>query len=168
MEGMSEQELRTLDGALNVESINSFSDILRVADSLKSYIFVHGVTTEKELGEFLVDSGYKGFPESVKPYLDYAAIGTEYYAERGGAFTAHGYTLRRSSAEPEITARLEVRDAAEYGRNALLELCGDQEVLDTIDGFMDWEGFGAHMMEADGIAFNEDGDISPSQDMQTM
>ena len=100
---MDEQELRIFDGALNAESINGITDILHIADSLKDYIFVNGVTTEKELGRFLVDSGYKGFSESVKPYLDYAAIGTEYYAERGGAFTGSGYTLRRRNAEPMIS-----------------------------------------------------------------
>lgn len=76
---MDEQQLHTLDGALNAESVGGITDILHIADSLKDYIFVSGVTTEKELGRFLVDSGYKGFPESVQPYLDYAAIGTEYY-----------------------------------------------------------------------------------------
>jgi hypothetical protein len=96
---MTEQELHTYDGALNAESINDVSDLLRIADSLNRYIFINGITTEKELGQFLVDSGYKAFPESVKPYLDYAAIGAEYYAERGGAFTAEGYTLYRSRAE---------------------------------------------------------------------
>lgn len=40
------------------------------------------------------------FSEIAKPYLDYAAIGTEYYAERGGAFTGSGYALRRKNAEP--------------------------------------------------------------------
>lgn len=107
IDSMNEQELRTFDGALNAESINGIEDILQVADSLKNYIFVSGVTTEKELGRFLVDSGYKGFPESVKPYLDYTAIGTEYYAERGGAFTGSGYTLRRSSAEPLVAEQKE-------------------------------------------------------------
>ena len=57
LERMTEQELRTLDGALNLESIGSVADILRIADSLKDYIFVNGVTTEKDLGRFLVDTG---------------------------------------------------------------------------------------------------------------
>ena len=93
LDGMDEQQLLTFEGALNAESINGLEDILHIADSLEDYLFIHGVTTEKELGEFLVASGYKEFSEAVKPYLDYAAIGTEYYAERGGAFTVDGYTL---------------------------------------------------------------------------
>ena len=101
---MDDKVLKTFDGALTGAAFNNIADILKIADSLDEYIFVYGVTTEKELGRFLVDSGYKGFPESVLPYLDYEAIGTEYYAERGGAFTADGYTLRRGSAEPLVAA----------------------------------------------------------------
>ena len=100
VEDMDQQQRRVFDGALCAECIKGLPDILRAASSLNDYIFINGVTTEKELGRFLVDSGYKSFPEEVKPYLDYQAIGVEYYCERGGAFTAYGYTLRRSSAEP--------------------------------------------------------------------
>ena len=100
---MSDTERKTFDGALTGSASERVTDLLRIADSLDDYIFIHGVTTEKELGRFLVDTGYKGFPESVKPYLDYNAIGIEYHAEHDGAFTGNGYTLRRSSAEPMIT-----------------------------------------------------------------
>ena len=276
---MDDKALKTFDGALTGAAFERVADVLQIADSLDDYIFIHGVTTEKELGRFLVDTGYKGFPESVKPYLDYEAIGVEYCAERGGAFTADGYTLRRSSAEPLLTEKerpavfrvhlqtggmrnlgqdpfiltlpasdsqlqyaknvlniedfeeaaivkveckpeylkeliplddpdvvlldelaeslTQARDGAEaskltaalaaekpatleeaadiaahlenyemvqctceeYGRKALLELTGDQEVLDTIDGFIDWGGFGKSMMEADGITLTEYGMI---------
>ena len=284
LERMNEQQLRIFDGALNAESVNGIADILRVVDSLKDYIFVSGVTTEKELGRFLVDSGYKGFSESVKPYLDYTAIGTEYYAERGGAFTGSGYTLRRQNADPiaeqkkpvfclklqsetmdglghelitlELPAdedrlryvkeALKVEDFAEasvmeakcvnslyqryiplvspnvyelqelaeclsdidenretfkmlsvlalkkpttaeealtlassldcfeeplcsaedYGKTALYQLCEDQEVIDTIDGFIDWQEFGGYMMEQDGFVFAEFGFIRQKEPLQ--
>lgn len=276
---MSDTERKTFDGALTGSASERVTDLLRIADSLDDYIFIHGVTTEKELGRFLVDSGYKGFPESVKPYLDYNAIGIEYHAEHDGAFTGDGYTLRRSSAEPMITeqersivftvylrtggmrnlgqdpfkltlpasdAQLQyakdslniedfeeaailqitgleklplneipredmdvwqlngfaeelviadatqdrnkirsalemekpttldeatgiimhpenyvmVRDTCEeYGRKALLKLTGDQEVVDTVDGFIDWEEFGERMMSEDGIVSTECGMI---------
>ena len=279
IDGLDEQQQKTFDGALTGAAFNSVTDILRIANTLEDYIFINGVTTEKELGRFLVDSGYKSFPESVKPYLDYAAIGIEYHAEHDGAFTGDGYTLRRSSAEPMIAERqhpvvftvflqtggmrnfgqnplrldlpateaqlqyakdtlniedfeeaailqiagleklpldeipresmdvwqlngfaeeliiadstqdrnklrsaLEMEkpttlDAAtgiimhpenyvmikdtceEYGRKALLKLTGDQEVVDTVDGFLDWGEFGEHMMEEDGIALTEYGMI---------
>lgn len=279
IDAMSDQEAKTCVGALDMTSINGLDDVLRVAGSLKNYIFIHGVTTEKELGRFLVDSGYKGFPEFVQPYLDFAAIGIEYHAEHDGAFTSNGYTLRRSSAEPIITeqerpivftvylrtdgmrnlgqdpfkltlpasdAQLQyakdslniedfeeaailqitgleklplneipredmdvwqlngfaeelviadatqdrnkirsalemekpttldeatgiimhpenyvmVRDTCEeYGRKALLKLTGDREVVDTVDGFIDWGEFGEQMMAEDGIVSTEYGMI---------
>ena len=102
---MNALEAKTCAGALDATSINSLDDVVRVASSLNEYIFIHSVTTEKELGRFLVDSGYKGFPESVRQYLDYNAIGIEYHAEHDGAFTADGYTIRRNSAEPLIAER---------------------------------------------------------------
>ena len=286
---MDDKALKTFDGALTGAAFARVIDILRIADSLDDYIFINGVTTEKELGRFLVDSGYKGFPESIKPYLDYNAIGTEYYAERGGAFTGSGYTLRRSNAEPMIAEQkpvfclklqsdtmhrlghelitlelpadenrlrfikdaLNIEDFAEaeiveakctsslyqryiplvspnvyvleelaenlseiesrgetfkmlsvlalkkpataeeaarlavsldsyedlhcgeedYGKEALLRLCGDQEIVDTIDGFINWQEFGEYMMEQDGFVYAEFGYIrekecpQPSMDM---
>ena len=105
LDAMTEQELKTFDGALAGAAYESIDDVLRIADSLGDYIFIHGVTTEKELGRFLVDTGYKGFPEDVVPYLDFAAIGIEYHAEHDGAFTGSGYTLRKSSAEPFLLPR---------------------------------------------------------------
>jgi hypothetical protein len=47
----------------------------------------------------------------------------------------------------------------DYGKQALLKLTGDQEVVDTVDGFLDWGEFGEHMMEEDGIALTEYGMI---------
>ena len=285
LDSMDEQTLQTFEGALNAESVNGLEDILRFADSLEDYVFIHGVTTEKELGEFLVASGYKGFSEDAKPYLDYAAIGTEYYAERGGAFTVHGYTLRRSSAqsfaaekkepifrvnlqtremrlqrvkpvmlelpadetrlrfaknalniqdfseatvesaycvhnlfkgtiplhEPDVELLAELADRLskivaqgdefkmlslltvkrpstlekalqlaeeldayeivhgseeDYGKAALLELCGDEEILDILDGFIDWQEFGLYMMEQDGIISTQYGAIRKAEPQQ--
>jgi hypothetical protein len=44
-----------------------------------------------------------------------------------------------------------VTDVEEYGWNSLYELCGDEELLDTVDGYMDWYAFGLHMIEEDGL-----------------
>ena len=35
------------------------------------------------------------FPESVQPYLDYQIIGSEFYADHGGAFCRGGYAVRK-------------------------------------------------------------------------
>ena len=47
----------------------------------------------------------------------------------------------------------------EYGKQTLLKLTGDQEVVDTVDGFIDWGEFGAPMMQEDGIVLTEYGMI---------
>lgn len=93
--GVEQQHI--LSGALDAESINGLDDVLRVATSLEQYEFIEGVTSDKELGGWLVEHGLAGvdFPESVRPYLDYTGIGAEYYASHGGAYTPNGYVKRR-------------------------------------------------------------------------
>ena len=99
--GVEQQEF--FSGALDAESINGLDDVLRVASSLAQYEFIEGVTTDKELGGWLVEHGLAGvdFPEQVRPYLDYAGIGAGYYAEHGGAYTAHGYVKRRETVQTQ-------------------------------------------------------------------
>ena len=46
-------------GALRAESINGLDDILEVASSLSRYEFIEGVTTDKELGGWLVEYGMR-------------------------------------------------------------------------------------------------------------
>ena len=99
IEGMSANDHKVFAGALDSESINGINDVLRVANNLDQYIIIHGVTNYKELGGFLVDSGYKDFPEHTRPYLNYEGIGAEYYAEHGGAFTPEGYVQHKTAQE---------------------------------------------------------------------
>ena len=99
--GMDERQRNTLWGALDAESINGLNDVLRVAEHMDDYIFLPGLTSDIELGRFLVDTGYKDFPEDVQPYLDYRAIGAEYYADHGGAYTPNGYVKRRESSQEQ-------------------------------------------------------------------
>lgn len=97
VDGMSTQEQHILWGALDAESVNGLDDVLRVASSLEQYQLVEGVASHKQLGGWLVEHGLAGvdFPESVRPYLDYAGIGAEYCAGHGGAYTPSGYVKRR-------------------------------------------------------------------------
>lgn len=101
MEEMSPNERKVFAGALDSESINGLDDVLKVSNNLDQYLMIHGVTNDRELGQFLVESGYGNFSERVRPYLNYAAIGTEYHAERGGAYTADGYVLRKQSVQEQ-------------------------------------------------------------------
>lgn len=94
-------------GALRAESINGLDDVLRVASSLGQYEFIEGVTTDKELGGWLVEHGKAGvdFPREVWPYLDYAGIGRSYYADHGGAYTPSGYVKRREVIQTQEAAK---------------------------------------------------------------
>jgi len=96
---MDDREWDIFAGALDAESINGLEDVLKLSKRLGDYIILPNVKTDTELGRILVDTGYKNFPEAVQPYLDYRAIGAEYYAENGGAYGPGGYVRRKSSLE---------------------------------------------------------------------
>ena len=99
IEQMDDREWDIFAGALDTESINGLDDVLKISKRLGNYIILPNVKTDTELGRILVDTGYKNFPEAVQPYLDYRAIGAEYYAENGGAYGPGGYVRRKSSLE---------------------------------------------------------------------
>ena len=69
---MSTEEQRTFSGALDAESVNGLDDVLNIASSLGQYEFLEGITSDKELGGWLVEHGQAGvdFPEEVRPYLN--------------------------------------------------------------------------------------------------
>ena len=96
---MDDREWNIFAGALDAESINGLDDVLKLSKRLGDYIILPNVRTDTELGRILVDTGYKNFPEAVQPYLDYRAIGAEYYGENGGAYGPGGYVRRKSSLE---------------------------------------------------------------------
>ena len=102
---MDERERNIFAGALDAESINGLADVLNLSQHLNDYVILPNISTDTELGRFLVDSGYKDFPEEVQPYLDYQAIGAEYYADNGGAYGPGGYVRRKSSLEQEPVRR---------------------------------------------------------------
>jgi len=140
IDGMDRNERRIFSGALDAESVNGLDDVLEISGHLERYVFLQGVTCDKELGGYLVESGYKDFPEHVRPYLDYAGIGAEYYAERGGAYTSDGYVLRREAYhvqteqaeqmdQTEPVIRLYLRTAS--GSSTMLTLPATEEQVDT-------------------------------------
>lgn len=105
LNGMTEQERHIFSGALDAESINGLDDVLRIADRLEDYELIGDVICDRDLGGWLVEHDLLGvsFPDAVRPYLDYVAIGAEYYSNHGGAYTMHGYVKRKEPA-PELGA----------------------------------------------------------------
>lgn len=141
---MDKQQMAVFSGALDAESINGLDDVLNVAHSLDQYILLHGVSNNRELGAFLVDSGYKSFPESVRPYLDLAAIGEEYYADRGGAFTSAGYVQKRVHAftqSHKSGAVFNLMLTTGQGKSVHLELPALEEELDQAKKWLGIEEF---------------------------
>ena len=98
---MGVKEQRLFSGALDAERVSGLDDVLRIASDLGQYEFIEDVTSDKELGGWLVEHGQAevDFPREVWPYLDYAGIGAAYSSDHGGAYTPSGYVKRREVVE---------------------------------------------------------------------
>lgn len=102
---MEDRERSLFAGALGSETVNGLEDVLRISEHLDDYILFPDVLTDTDLGRYLVSSGYKNFPEYVRPYLNYRGIGIEYYAEQGGAYGPGGYVRRKTAEEQTAQER---------------------------------------------------------------
>lgn len=100
---MGQREQHIFSGALDAESVHSLDDILRIADGLDQYELIDNVASDRDLGGWLVENGRLGVdvPESLRPYLDYVAIGAEYLDAHGGAYTVNGYVKRREPSQEQ-------------------------------------------------------------------
>ena len=133
--GMDERRKLTFAGALGIEPVNSLDDVLALTDRLEGYIFLPNIGTDQELGRFLVDTGYKDFPENVRPYLNYEAIGAEYCANHPGSYVPGGYVRKRDSQpgmeednKPVFLLYLTARGGA---AQCVLPLPASEDRLDT-------------------------------------
>ena len=88
LERMDKRQRNILGGAIDAESIGSLDDVLEVSSHPDRYVIFPNIVSNEELGRFLVEVGHKDFPEETYPYLNYAAIGMEYYTNNGGAYEA--------------------------------------------------------------------------------
>lgn len=102
LEQMDKRQKDILGGAVDSECISSLDDVLEISSHLDRYVILPNIVTNEELGRFLVDTGYKDFPEETHPYLNYAAIGMEYYTNNGGAYGPGGYVRRKAAPELEV------------------------------------------------------------------
>ena len=102
LDRMDKRQQDIMGGAIDAESISSLDDVLEVSSHLDRYVILPNIVTNEELGRFLVDTGYKDFPEETHPYLNYAVIGMEYYTNNGGAYGPGGYVRRKEAPEQEV------------------------------------------------------------------
>ena len=106
--GMSAEKRWILSGALETETINSLDDILHTAESLERYLRIPDVSSDGELGTYLVNKGFLAdCPRNLLPYLDYAGIGAKFHSVHGGAYTEGGYVLKKDSA-PELASEFRI------------------------------------------------------------
>lgn len=100
---MDSRERNIYAGALDGNSINDLNDVIRVAEQISDYILIPNINSDVTLGRYVAVAGQiqgdPRFPEAAWPYLDFAKIGAEYYAEHGGAYTYAGYVLRKQDDE---------------------------------------------------------------------
>lgn len=71
IEKMSDRDAVIFSDALDMEAVNGLDDVVRIANSSGNYELFPDVTTPKELGVYLVESGDVEIPESAWPYFDY-------------------------------------------------------------------------------------------------
>ena len=70
-----------------------------MADRLDEYMLVNNVSSDSELGIYLVNKGITPFPDRFKPYINYARVGAEYREKHGGAYFSGNYVQKKT---PEL------------------------------------------------------------------
>lgn len=94
LEKMTATDADIFSGALDMESVNGLEDVMRIANSLQDYELLPDISTTKELGIYLVESGEVDIPKSAWPYLDYERVGLEYESNNAGTYTKLGYVVK--------------------------------------------------------------------------
>ena len=134
---MDSRERSIYAGALDGNSINDLNDMIRVAEQVSDYILIPNVNSDVTLGRYVAVAGQiqgdPRFPEAAWPYLDFAKIGAEYYAEHGGAYTHAGYVLLKQDAEPVREKAAKIRlDLSSSQAQASVSLPALKEELERV------------------------------------
>ena len=74
-EALSPAKAAIFSGALDAECVWNLEGALTVADRLDEYMLVNNVSSDSELGIYLVNKGITPFPDRFKPYINYAVWG---------------------------------------------------------------------------------------------
>ena len=98
-------ESRHLSGALDAECVWNLEGALTVADRLDEYMLVNNVSSDSELGIYLVNKGITPFPDRFKPYINYARVGAEYREKHGGEYSSGNYVQKKT---PELFGEREI------------------------------------------------------------
>ena len=90
-EALSPAKAAIFSGALDAECVWNLEGALTVADRLDEYMLVNNVSSDSELGIYLVNKGITPFPDRFKPYINYARVGAEYREKHGGEYSSGNY-----------------------------------------------------------------------------
>ena len=99
LEGFGQEEKQILPGVLYMAHASGLDGVLQAAGSVKDYELIPDTVSPESLGKWVADQNRQEFPESVRPYLNYAIIGTEYFDRHNGIFTPDGYVKRKENAQ---------------------------------------------------------------------
>ncbi|NBI65951.1 hypothetical protein D1646_03815 [Pseudoflavonifractor sp. 60] len=102
IDSMPQEKQQLFSGALELECTGDLDHAIHIADNMDRFELFPKITTDEELGRFLVDTSFVtgkfSFPESARPYLDYAKIGAEQRDSIGGVYTSFGLVRRREES----------------------------------------------------------------------
>lgn len=102
IDNFTESEEILFSGALDIESISTLADIINLTYSLEGYELYPNVSTTKELGQYLVESGIIQIHESALPYIDYEKVVAEYEVNNAGTYTVAGYVAKTGESMERI------------------------------------------------------------------
>lgn len=98
IKALSPTDCEKLSGAWGILGADSFDSLFSAFETLDKFDFFLEVSSEHELGIYLVESGEMDFPQSTIPYLDFTKIGDEYYANHSVCYTNHGLVVMTEDA----------------------------------------------------------------------
>jgi Adenosine deaminase len=161
---MDSRERSIYAGALDGNSINDLNDMIRVAEQVSDYILIPNVNSDVTLGRYVAVAGQiqgdPRFPEAAWPYLDFAKIGAEYYAEHGGAYTHAGYVLLKQDAEPVREKAAKIRlDLSSSQAQASVSLPALKEELERVKKLLGIDCFAEAAIGQDLMPTEERGSI---------
>ena len=83
------------EGMLDANMVQGVDDVMKLADCLDEYVLLPEVGTGSALGRYLVNQGAFECPDHLRPYLDYQAIGQEFYGKRRSCPEPSNAVMRR-------------------------------------------------------------------------
>ena len=95
-DALSPEKAAIFSGALDAEHAENLDEALAVANRLDEYMLIGNITSDSELGAYLVDKGITPFPDRFKPYINYARVGAEYRENHGGVYSNGSYVQKKT------------------------------------------------------------------------